>query len=107
MSDTSPVTNELCYSLAVEKLLQLRFPVRADCLSHETSSLLAAYSAQKRSEASGLPFQCLASAALRIVINYIEDFDSTIRRARCKALDVVIQLRVVLGKVSVSILTCE
>jgi hypothetical protein len=65
------------------------------------------YSAQKRSDAGGLPFDCLASAALRLVIDYIEDFDGTIRGACCEALAVVIQLRVVLGKVSVSILTCE
>jgi hypothetical protein len=41
------------------------------CLSGGRMS--SRYSAQKRSEACGLPFQCLSSAALRIVINYIED----------------------------------
>jgi hypothetical protein len=64
------------------------------------------FGTQEKRKASELPFQCLAGAALRLVIDYIEDFDGTIRGACCEALPVVVQLRVVLGKVSVSVMTC-
>jgi hypothetical protein len=43
-----------------------------------------------------IPFQRLTCAALGLVIYDIKDFDSTVRGARCEALAVVIQLRVVL-----------
>jgi hypothetical protein len=33
-----------------------------------------------------LPFQCLAGAALGLVINHIKDFDGAARRTCCKAL---------------------
>jgi hypothetical protein len=56
-------------------------------------------------KASESPFQCLACAALRLVINHVKDFDGTIRGTCCEALAVVIQLRVVLGKVTVSVMT--
>jgi hypothetical protein len=55
--------------------------------------------------ASELPFQCLARAALRLVINHVKDFDGTVRGTCCEALAVVIQLRVVLGKVTVSVMS--
>jgi hypothetical protein len=58
-------------------------------------------------KASKLPFQCLARAALRLVINHVKDFDGTVRGTCCEALAVVIQLRVVLGKVTVSVMTSE
>ncbi len=45
---------------------------------------------QVKRKASELPFQCLARAALRLVINYIKDFDGTVRGACCEALAVVI-----------------
>lgn len=38
----------------------------------------------------GLPFQCLAGAALGLVINDVENFDGTVRGACCEALAVVI-----------------
>jgi hypothetical protein len=53
-------------------------------------------------KASELPFQRLARAALRLVINHVKDLDGTVRGACCEALAVVIQLRVVLRKVTVS-----
>jgi hypothetical protein len=56
-------------------------------------------------KASELPFQCLARAALRLVINHVKDFDGTVRGTCCEALAVVIQLRVVLGKVTVSVMS--
>jgi hypothetical protein len=37
-----------------------------------------------------LPFQCLASTALGLVINYVKNFDGTVRGACCEALAVVI-----------------
>ena len=49
-------------------------------------------------KASELPFQCLARAALRLVIHHVKDFDGTVRGTCCETLAVVIQLRVVLGK---------
>lgn len=52
-----------------------------------------------------LPFQCLAGATLGLIIDYVEDFDGTVRRTCCEAFAVVIQLRVVLGKVSFSVVT--
>jgi hypothetical protein len=58
-------------------------------------------------KASELPFQCLARAALWLVINHVKDFDGTVRGTCCEALAVVIQLRVVLGKVTVSVMTIE
>ena len=56
---------------------------------------------------SELPFQCLAGAALRLVINYVEDFDGTVRGACCEALAVIVQLRVMLGKVSLSVMSTD
>ena len=56
-------------------------------------------------KASELPFQCLARAALRLVINHVKDFDGTVRGACCEAFAVVIQLRVVLGRVTVLVMT--
>jgi hypothetical protein len=53
-------------------------------------------------KASELPFQCLARAALRLVINHVKDFDGTVRGTCCEAVAVVIQLR---GKVMVSAMT--
>lgn len=55
-------------------------------------------------EARELPFQCLTRAALRLVVNHVKDFDGTVRGTCCEALAVVIQLRVVLGKVTVSVM---
>jgi len=51
---------------------------------------------RKRKGEHVIPFQCLTCAALGLVIYDIKDFDSTVRGARCEALAVVIQLRVVL-----------
>jgi hypothetical protein len=65
------------------------------------------FGVQERRKASELPFQCLAGAALRLVINYIKDFDGTVRGTCCEALAVVIQLRVVLGKVSASVIQMD
>jgi hypothetical protein len=52
-----------------------------------------------------LPFQGLARAALRLVIDHVKDLDGTVRGTCCEALAVVIQLRVVLDKVLVSVMT--
>ena len=60
---------------------------------------------QMNRKASKLPFQRLARAALRLVINHVKDFDGTVRGTCCEALAVVIQLRVMLGKVTVSVMT--
>jgi hypothetical protein len=38
----------------------------------------------------GVPFQCLAGTALGLVINYVKNFDGTVRGACCEALAVVI-----------------
>jgi hypothetical protein len=56
-------------------------------------------------KASELPFQCLTRAALRLVVNHVKNFDGTVRGTCCEALAVVIQLRVVLGKAMVSVMT--
>jgi hypothetical protein len=53
---------------------------------------------RKSNSESGLPFQCLAHAALGLAIYYVENLDGTVRGACRETLAVVIQLRIVLER---------